>query len=400
MKASRMKFIDIYAGLPLCAILFALHKTVSVFRRKPSSREIKNMLFIKFWGMGTIILASPSVKAIRAKYPDARATFMTFTRNEAVCRLLGLADDYVTVDVKRGFVRFIVDTAAAIVRLRAKGIDMAVDLEFFTRFSAIVGYLSGARSRVGFKSWEAWRGDLLTASAPFNRYWHVWKNFGSLAVAAGADFDPSALPRIADGELAPSVKSFDVKFNRLAAGGEDIVCVNPNSAVEFDWPRRWPDANYAELAVALADKYRCRVVIIGGADDVACAEAIERAAARGDRVVNLAGKTSVGDLAALLKKSRLLVTNDSGPMHLAAALGTTVAAFFGASTPALTRPLGEGHLVFFKNLECSPCINLVTNDKIRCYHRAPKCLDGITVGEVLGAIEASGVLRRRSAVVL
>ena len=188
MTLAQMKFLDKYLGWVLCAVLSAVDAIVSIFRRPPSlpgPDEEPKILLVKFWGMGSIVLASPLFTAIRQRYPRASLQFFTLARNRDVVAMFPDVDRVHILDIDRGAVAFLRSLLSTMRTLMASRLDIAMDLEFFTRFSAIVVYLTGARARVGFKAWEKWRGNLHLIGVPFNRYWRVSRNFGNLGSAVG-----------------------------------------------------------------------------------------------------------------------------------------------------------------------------------------------------------------------
>jgi len=130
--------------------------------------------------------------------------------------------------------------------------------------------------------------------------------------------------------------------------GQVLVGIHPSAS---DGSKRWPAQRFAQLADRLADSRGVRVVLVAGPADAPQAQHVEQAMQR--RPLNVAGRLSVGELAALLARCRLLVSNDSGPVHLAAAVGTPVVALFGRAQPGVNatrwRPLGPGHIVLDKS---------------------------------------------------
>jgi lipopolysaccharide heptosyltransferase II len=144
--------------------------------------------------------------------------------------------------------------------------------------------------------------------------------------------------------------------------------------------KRWPAERFARLADQLSQKDGLRVILVGGADEVRLIHEVRRQMKQD--ALNLVGATSLRQLAALLRRVSLLVTNDSGPMHLAAALGTPVVALFGPTDPRRVGPYGEGHCVLRKAVDCSRC------SRGHCA-RAGACMKAIEVEEVAAAVRNS-----------
>ena len=168
---------------------------------------------------------------------------------------------------------------------------------------------------------------------------------------------------------------FDLGFpQRALSGAPPRVALLPVSR----WPtKNWPRESFAEVARRLRSQAGASVFLLGGPDDVdACAE-IERLA--GVPVVNLAGTLSLAETGGVLQQMQLLVTNDSGPMHMAAAAGTPVLALFGPTDPKRTGPFGPRHKVILLSLPCQPCFQRA------CRHGDVRCLAGISPDQVTDA---------------
>ena len=162
--------------------------------------------------------------------------------------------------------------------------------------------------------------------------------------------------------------------------------MNPNSG-EIALTRRWPAANYVELARRVAGEYPdLRVVFIGSRGERDYVGSIVKTI-RHPAVVDLSGCLSVAQLAYILGQARLVVTNDSGPLHLACAMGARTLSFFGPETPVLYGPVGSGHEVLYTNIDCSPCINVHEDKSFRCHRRVTQCLEGIGVDAAWGRLK-------------
>jgi heptosyltransferase I len=153
-----------------------------------------------------------------------------------------------------------------------------------------------------------------------------------------------------------------------------LVAINPMTTWET---KHWRNERFARVADHLLNRGMA-VVFSGGPQDVRDIEEIQ--AAMAGKVPSLAGRTTLKELAALYEKADVLITTDTGPMHLAAAAGTTVVALFGPTAPWRTGPFGSGHRILRAELACSPCL------KKHC-DRGHECMEQITVDQVIGATE-------------
>jgi lipopolysaccharide heptosyltransferase II len=381
LSLSAMKFIDSFVGKPLCFLL----TPVARWRRLPAQypANAQKVLIVKFWGIGSIVLVSAALEKLKEKYPSCRILFLTFESNRDVCEMIPSIDETLTIRTGSNLFGFIMDTLSVLRRLRRAKFDLALDFEFFTRYSALITFLSGAKVKAGFHAWEAYRGDLHDIRVPFNYYWHVTDNFVNLATGDGNSTGSHALPRLQVPEDSRAWAREFLEQNGVASD-DTMIVVNPNAG-ELALERRWPKKHFVELIRSLDNKFGAKIFLIGSAGEREYTEKILREAGSAS-AANLAGKLSIRQLAALLSSASLVITNDSGPLHIACAVGTPTIAFFGPETPVLYGPLGKEHSVFFKGLSCSPCINVHDAKTLRCRHGYSDCLARITVDEVLEVI--------------
>lgn len=377
-----MKAVDHHAGRALCSILslVAPARPASM----PEAGAVKSIALVKFWGMGSIVLMTPAIALLREKYPEATITFVTQAANRGVVGLLAGIDAVLTLEVGRGPVAFLRSLAGLVSAVRARRFDLWIDFEFLTRFSALLTGVSGAKVTAGFHAPEVDRGNFHHVRMPFSNYWHISDNFCALA---SGDLEPVSFVR-----PLQAIRPEEAACKRLAAKlaaaglapGEPYVILNPNAG-ELALERRWSTDNFARLADELAAVFPGKLVVIGASDEVGYVDRMARAVKRQDRFVNLAGQTDLPELVALFAGARLMVSNDTGPLHLASAVGTPTVAIFGPETPTLFGPRGPQHRVVYRNLACSPCLNIYNGRSVNCRFDTPICVTGITVGEVLQA---------------
>ncbi len=383
MKIGFLKFLDKYAGLALCLFFTALSRLGGSGDPVVRKEEIRKTLAMKFLGMGSILMLSPTLKEFRAAYPGSKLVFLTLSRNREISEALRLFDEVVTIDIDNGWPAFAKSFLSAMAYFWRERFDLVLDFEFFTRFSAIVTFLTFARIRVGYHAWETWRGDIHNIKVPFNRYWHITDSFYALGRHIGLEKKEKlelVRPFISPGDKA-AVRGL-LEANSVRDG---YICAYVNAG-DLSVERRWPEDNFAEVLSRFLAAYRQHVILVGSGKDRPVAAAM-RARLNDRRVLDFSGKLSVTQFASLLEGAKLLITNDGGPLHLAAAVKTRTISFFGPETPVIYGPRGEGHTVFFTNIECSPCINVHDRKSVRCYWTKPKCLETIRPDEVFRAVE-------------
>ena len=387
-------WIDRRLGPPLCAGLLAAKR---LFRRSPAlpPEPVRRILVLKMWGMGSIVLATPLLERLRQLHPEARIDFVSLRENEPILELCPQIDRPVSIDLGRGVLAFGLGALRALRILRSERYDLLFDLEFFTRFSAIFSFLVGARRSHGFSAKGNWRGRLHDVEVPFNAYHHVALNFLTLL---RDPMDPVDLHELSHGEGLPRLEARpedrESCERRLAEHpawreGEPLVVVNPNAG-DMALERRWPLERMAELLKHLAGQYRGNIALVGSAAEREYVESVVRESGVEARISNLAGRLELGELVALLARAAVVVSNDSGPLHLAAAAGASTVALFGPETPTLYRPLrsrvGQRHAVHYRGLACSPCMFVHDNKVLSCWFAQARCMTGIQPADVLSDV--------------
>ena len=373
-----MRALDARLGRWLCRVLTWIRRLAP---EPTAAGPFERVLLIKFWGMGSLICATPLAAALRERHPGVRIDLLTFESQRGTAEFTGIADHVLTLD-PRDLFSFGVATLRMIGTLRRRRYSAVIDLEFFSKFTAILAYLSGSPRRVGFQFRPIDRGDLLTDPVPFNDRLHVTRIFRSLGRPLGVPDAPAAYPKLAaDAEARAEARA-------LRAGGRPrYVAIHANVSEQSAHLRRWPIERYADLARAIAREDGVGVVLVGGPADREYVAELARRLADTPGVEDLSGKLTVAGLAAVLEDAEALVSSDTGPMHLAVAVGTPVVAFFGTETPRLFGPLGERHVVLHRDLPCSPCLT-VYNEKIFQCPFDNVCMRSIEMPEVLERVRA------------
>lgn len=386
-----MRLLDAYAGRPLCRALTLVRR---VLPDRRADAEPSRILLIKFWGMGSLVCATPLAAALRERHPRSEIDLLTFDFQRQTAEFLGLADRVITLS-PASLGGFLASTLRVLGTLRRRRYSAVIDLEFFSKFTAILAYFTGAPVRIGFQFRPIDRGDLFTHPVPFNDRLHVIRIFRSLGRPLDVADAPAAYPRVTPGDTA-----VETARAQLGAAGEcqTYVVLNPSVSEQSAHLRRWPLERYTQVARALAAE-GTGVVLVGGPADRAWVGQLAAQIGEVPGVVDLAGRLTIAELAAVLRGAAAVVTSDTGPMHLAVAVGAPVVAFFGTETPQLFGPLGPEHTVIRRDLACSPCLTVYNEKIFRCpYGNA--CMQQIGVPEVLEAVRARVGARRGSPLTL
>jgi len=323
--------------------------------------------------IGDAVMSTPALRALRLHFPDARISLVLrpwlmplFSSHPDVDELIPYGSEYVGIRGRLKFAR----------ELAARGFDMAVLFQNALD-AAIIVWLARIPKRIGYGT-DA-RGLLLTESIRGNRknpdqhhvYYYLELLKKSLDVAS--DFPELVLvPGEADRKRAGELlESFEPTCNYT-------IGINPGAA--YGSAKRWMPERFAAVADRAVEKYNSRVILFGSDQERPLAEAITKAMKH--EALNLAGKTDLPLLSALLYTCDALVTNDSGPMHMAAALHTPVVAVFGSTNPVATGPFGRGHRVVQKKISCSPCLERT------CPNGTLACMEAILSEDVSDSLDS------------
>jgi len=336
----------------------------------------ESILIVLIAGIGDLILASKSIRAIRNGYPDADIHLLT--NSEAV----PIAQNYRYVDYVWSFPiremrkdkRYLLDIMKLVLGLRKIKFDFAVNLYTVSSWLGAMkmGFLFllvGAKEGIGHDSKGF--GLLIDKKVPVGTFHdrHFADAMLDVALLAGGIPDTKGIEIFWDKKCE---KKWEYMFFKKAGDVRKIIIgVNPGG----DRPnRRWNPDNYAVVADQLIENLDSKVVLLGGGGEENITKYIKNKMK--NDVVNLAGKLTLNDLVYVTSRFDLLITNDSGPMHIGAAVGTRLVAVFGPEDPVLMGPYSSPDLyrVVYINVSCRPC------NKKRCDQ--PVCLDMITPDEV------------------
>src|SRR5215471_20087222 len=232
VRISALQRIDRWLGIPLCAVLtlirLLLEPTIRAFRG-----QVKRILFIKFAEQGSTVLAYPAIQRAIKMVGRENTYFVVFEENRFVLDLMKvLPQENVIIVATSSFPALFITTLKAIIRCRKLGIDAVVDLEFLARFSAIVAFLSGAKSRVGFHTFFGeglYRGNLMTHRLLYNPHLHTSQMFHAMVDALTRD--PSTLPTL---DFRPPATQTFAKFSPRSAETAEVIKLLKRENTRFD----------------------------------------------------------------------------------------------------------------------------------------------------------------------
>ena len=334
-----------------------------------------NILIVKLSAIGDVIHTLPSLAALRHLYPD---THITWVVEEAAADIVKNHPYLNAVIVSRRkswpkdilnnkFLKPLFNMRSLIKEVRQRPYDLVIDFHGLFKSSIIV-LLSSGKRKLGYNSLQELSGLFLTEKIPEDMNKHAVDRYLDLPRYLGAKIDKAefVLPQNKDAEV--KVQTLMSKHN--LRGGE-FIAINP---IAYWETKLWYDNNFAILADLIKNNLQMDVVFTGSEKTI-----IEEITSKTKtKTINLGGQTTLLDLAYLYKKARFLITTDSGPMHMAAAVGTPVIALFGPTDPVRTGPYGENHTIVRTEMPCSPCLLK------KCPTR--KCMQDISPEQVFSVI--------------
>jgi ADP-heptose:LPS heptosyltransferase len=350
LKIRLLKLIDRAVGGIATAILSAPEqKTVA---------DPHRFLLVRPGGIGDAVLLIPAILAIREQFPEAQIAVLAERRNGSVFKLCPAVDRLLFYD-----------TPADLLRAVRGGFDVVIDTEQRHRLSAVVARLTRAPVSIGFATNDRKR--LFTRQIGYSHEDYEADSFFNLLAPLG--ITPPAALRLPFLSVPEGVATrAEVLLEPLSSA--PFVTIFPGASIA---ERRWGAEKFRGVAEALVHT-GTPVVVVGGKDDAAAGEVVVKGAGG----LNLAGKTSLVESAAVIAHSSLLISGDSGVLHMAVGLGVPTVSLFGPGIQAKWGPRGEGDLVVNRCLPCTPCTRYGTTPPCPIHTR---CMAEITVDEVAAA---------------
>lgn len=395
MKIDLMRKVDCFAGIPLCWVATLFTRLAGLLTgQKP--HPPKKVLFIELSEMGSAILADPAMRKMQ-KAGNAELYFLIFRSNAASLRLLDTVPESNVFTIREdSFSSITLDSLRFLFWARRHRIDTVIDLELFSRYSALLTGLSGAANRIGFHAFHnegLYRGAMLTHRVAYNPHLHIAKNFIALVNSALADktelpfsktlIDDSEIrltrARVDAGAIATMRGLIRSAYPPYDEARHRIVLVNPNAS-DLLPQRRWmPERFVAVMRSLLTDDEKLLILITGSPQERAGAALLQQQVGNG-RCINFAGCHALDELPALYQIAELMLTNDSGPGHFSAVTDLRTFVLFGPETPELYGSLGNSTPIY-AGLACSPCVSAANHRKTPCTNNV--CLQVISPEAVL-----------------
>jgi ADP-heptose:LPS heptosyltransferase len=340
----------------------------------------QNILILSLTRMGDLIQTTPLIQGLKDKHPNARITLMVSSDFEDVVSLIPGVDDSIIFNLRQfkdsnewedeSWVKIYRYIESKLNSIRNKDYDLLVNLSH-SRFSALMVHYLKVQNIIGFHCSDT--GDRMTGhpwmqyfgTEPFNRNFN---EFNLVEIfSRSADLDMTGREIQVLGGSTDFFSDEGVAFNSPKSDHDLVIGFQIGSSLEN---RRWSTASFAELADLLVEKFNARILLFGVASESKSAAEMMQLTNNKGRVTDLTGKTDLKQLTGLLKECDYLVTNDTGTMHLAAALNTKIIGlFFAHAHPFETAPFSSGHLIFQARISCAPCSYGVHCSNIVCIEK-------------------------------
>jgi heptosyltransferase-1 len=347
-----------------------------------------NILMVKLSAIGDVIHTLPALNAIKSHFPDAHITWLV--EEDAASLVEGHeALDRVLVSKRKRWMRGLrsssfFSTISEIYRfikaLRDTHYDMILDFQALLKSGVLIAFARGRR-KIGFgKGLEHMEHSYIFLNERIpavDMEIHALSRGMMFIEALGIPSNTVEYKLPVSSHDYEKVEDLMTTYGLL--GAKTLIAINPVAKWET---KLWANKKFSQLADMLIHRYDAKIVFTGGPDD--CPTIQDIMAAMKGHAVNLAGHTTLKMLAALYEKMVFVVSTDTGPMHMAAAVGTPVVALFGPTAPWRTGPFGTGHQIVRAEPECSPCF------KREC--KTIDCMEQISVQQVVDAIHKLNIV--------
>jgi heptosyltransferase-2 len=353
MKVPLIKIIDRIIGSAIMVVLYPFTKMGNIGKKKCGK-----ILMIQLWGIGETILTLPVIVEVKEKYRSSEVVVLCTERN----RLNPLS---ILFFIIKNFRKY----------------DLVVDMEEYLNISAIIAFFVG-KLRIGYSHNLRFKMYNLTVSYDDNQ--HVVNTFLDLLDPLGINVKNINIPKL------NYTKNVEIKIDGIIKVKKERKIGIVPGAAESGKSRMWPRQRYIQLCKKLIEK-KYNLVFIGSKSEVGYNQAII-GKLNADDIIDTTGKISIEELFCLIDKLDLIITNDTGPLHIASAQKTKVVGLFGPNTPTRFGPYRVKNTTFYKSEKCefSPCINVHRGEVPDCLYSKSgkdyqKCMKAISVKEVLDA---------------
>lgn len=353
-----MKKLDKYIGCPLLFSLGAVRKKA----KWHSFPENPSVLLLKTAAMGDTILMDAVIREIRAAYPDSKITFVCSGSNLGMAKALSGIDEIINFEMKRPLL--------SLQNVRNSGkYDLLLDFAPWARINGIISWYARADYKIGFRRRNMYRHYIYDFAVEHLDTVHELENYRNILRAAHIPVK-GLIPEFHSRMNSP-IQGDYVVFHLYPAGSSVML-------------RQWDKAKWIELGRRIFQQYGFKILLSGGREDVSDASFVVRAMkGLGVDAESIAGKYNLKEMESVLAHARVLVSVNTGIMHMGAAVGVPLIALHGATSVLRWGPLSDHAKNIWTHESCQPCISLGFESK--CTN--PICMQHISVGLVMSSIK-------------
>ncbi len=343
----------------------------------------KRILITKLGAVGDLVLAVPSFRMIRKRFPNAHVSLLVESKLMPLIQRCPYLDELIGFDrsKRREQWQRLFKLGR---RLRERSFDLSIDFQNNWK-THLLTFLAGIPKRYGYKRGAA--GFLLThpvvfwdkSLGPVEHQFQVLKRTGVMKFEDAIELWPEPQE-----DVYILNKLIEAKFDASKRRVGFVLGASPH------WPtKQWPVEYFLELAKQLVKKLDCQIILLGTQEDQELTQSFDQA--RLKQVLNLTGKTTLPQLVSLIKQLNVIVTGDTAPLHMASAFETKIVALFGPTDPKRHMPPGEDHIALVKHIPCQPCYSgtCTNNEKLRCLREISVQEVFEAVGKQLGQISST-----------
>jgi ADP-heptose:LPS heptosyltransferase len=352
-----LKILDKFLGVPLVMILGLFRENQKV------SLPIKKIALLKISGIGDTILLSGIISDIKNKWPNVTITFFVCNNNYSIAKMIKGVDKVIKLPLKN-----IIRARKAI--KKEGGFDAWLDYGQWARVNAIYSYFAIAKYKVGFKTHKQYRHYIYDKTVMHKNDIHEVENFRN--VTSSVNVVSKSCPII-------EVDSGERESLPLDIGKNPVVVFHMFSAGKKAFLKEWPDSNWKELSLFVLNR-GYTIVFTGSNNNTKRVDDVIKKIGTGDNIVNLSGRATLSQVALILSLSHLVVSIDTGIMHLASAVNAPLIALHGPTSPKRWGSINDSSISFHAlDLPCCPCLSLGFENN--CCEN--KCMKKIDVQQVI-----------------
>lgn len=363
-----IKNMDAYLGIPLIFVL-----SIFKFKKKQIPNKIKKILLIRLGNLGDAILSIPMIRELNRNFPKSKIFMLTSPKTIGVYANVSYIDRLITINLNLS------NLYNQLKILRKENFDLVIDMENYSRVTALFTYFLKPKFSIGFDSKRQHRASLFDVAAKYD-------NGDKHEVDCFLDLIKPLNIKIKNKELEFNVKAdkyVDKLLKQSKISKKDLkIIVHPSN--NKDWNiKRWPEERFASLISQLIKKYNAKIILIGTNEDKEIINKVKDLSK--SSITDFSGKLNIPQLAYLIKKSDLYIGNNTGPMHLAVAVNTPTIGIHGPDNAEKWGPYGKKHFAIKSPLKCSPCF-AISKMNNKCEYPLP-CQMAIRVEDVMKVVD-------------